>query len=136
MSVHKVNYCYVTVPNRAGQGAKVLGELKAAKVNLLGYSGFPIKGGKAQLDLVAKSMGVIRQVARKNGWRLSQVKKGLLVQGTDRVGALHRHIEKLAAENISVTAASAVGAGQGRYGMLLWVKGSDFGRAARVLKAR
>jgi hypothetical protein len=136
MSVRRVNYCYVTVPNRAGQGAKVLGELKDAKVNLLGYSGFPIKGGKAQLDLVAKSMGAIRRVARKNGWRLSQVKKGLLVQGTDRLGAVHRHIQKLADENISVTAASAVGAGQGRYGMLLWVKGSDYGRAARVLRAR
>jgi hypothetical protein len=136
MSVRRVNYCYVTVPNRAGQGAKVLGELKDAKVNLLGYSGFPTKGGKAQLDLVAKSMGAIRRVARKNGWRLSQVKKGLLVQGTDRLGAVHRHIQKLADENISVTAASAVGAGQGRYGMLLWVKGSDYGRAARVLRAR
>jgi hypothetical protein len=136
MSVRRVNYCYVTVPNRAGQGAKVLGELKDAKVNLLGYSGFPTKGGEAQLDLVAKSMGAIRRVARKNGWRLSQVKKGLLVQGTDRVGAVHRHIQKLADENISVTAASAVGAGQGRYGMLLWVKGSDYGRAARVLRAR
>jgi hypothetical protein len=136
MSVRRVNYCYVTVPNRAGQGAKVLGELKDAKVNLLGYSGFPTKGGKAQLDLVAKSMGAIRRVARKNGWRLSQVKKGLLVQGTDRLGAVHRHIQKLADENISVTAASAVDAGQGRYGMLLWVKGSDYGRAARVLRAR
>jgi hypothetical protein len=136
MSVRRVNYCYVTVPNRAGQGAKVLGELKDAKVNLLGYSGFPTKGGKAQLDLVAKSMGAIRRVARKNGWRLSQVKKGLLVQGTDRVGAVHRQIQKLAEENISVTAASAVGAGQGRYGMLIWVKGSDYGRAARVLRAR
>jgi len=136
MSVRRVNYCYVTVPNRAGQGAKVLGELKDAKVNLLGYSGFPTKGGEAQLDLVAKSMGAIRRVARKNGWRMSQVKKGLLVQGTDRVGALHRHIRKLADENINVTAASAVGAGQGRYGMLLWVKGSDYGRAARVLRAR
>lgn len=136
MSVRRVNYCYVTVPNRAGQGAKVLGELKDAKVNLLGYSGFPTKGGKAQLDLVAKSMGAIRRVARKNGWRLSQVKKGLLVQGTDRLGAVHRHIQKLADENISVTAASAVGAGQGRYGMLLWVKGSDYRRAARVLRAR
>jgi len=136
MSVRRVNYCYVTVPNRAGQGAKVLGELKDAKVNLLGYSGFPTEGGKAQLDLVAKSMGAIRRVARKNGWRLSQVKKGLLVQGTDRLGAVHRHIQKLADENISVTAASAVDAGHGRYGMLLWVKGSDYGRAARVLRAR
>ena len=136
MSVRKVNYCYVAVPNRAGQGAMILGALKDANVNLLGYSGFPIKGGMAQLDLVARSMGEIRRVARKNGWRLSQVKKGFLIHGTDRPGALHQRIAKLADLKISVTAASAVGAGQGRFGMLLWVKDRDYARAARALSAR
>ena len=136
MAVRKIKYCYVTVPNRAGQGARVLAELKDAKVNLLAYSGFPTKGGMSQLDLVAKSTVPIKRVTRKNGWRLSKVKKGFLVQGTDRVGAVHRHIQKLADANINVTAADAVCAGQGRYGMLLWVKAKDYGRAARTLKAR
>ncbi|HEY3216126.1 MAG TPA: hypothetical protein VGK93_06500 [Candidatus Eisenbacteria bacterium] len=136
MAVRKVNYCYVTVPNRPGQGARVLGQLKDARVNLLAYSGFPTKGGMAQLDLVAKSIVLIRRVTRKNGWRLSKVKKGFLIQGTDRPGAVHRHIQKLADASINVTAADAVCAGQGRYGMLLWVKGKDYGRAARALKAK
>ncbi|MHC5015079.1 MAG: hypothetical protein ACYTGM_11340 [Planctomycetota bacterium] len=30
--VRKVNYCYMTVPARAGHGAKILGELKDAGV--------------------------------------------------------------------------------------------------------
>jgi hypothetical protein len=136
MAVRKVSYCYVTVPNRAGQGAQVLGELKKAQVNLLAYSGFPTDGGKAQLDLVTKSMGSIRRVAKKNHWQLSKAKKGFMVQGSDRVGAVHRHIQKLADANISVTAAEAVCAGKGRYGMLIWVKGKDYGRAARALKAK
>jgi len=136
MAVRRIKYCYVTVPNRAGQGARVLGELKEAKVNLLAYSGFPTKGGMSQLDLVAKNIVPIKRVTRKNGWRLSKVKKGFLVQGVDRPGAVHRHIQKLADANINVTAADAVCAGQGRYGMLLWVKGKDYGRAARTLKAK
>ena len=136
MAARKVQYCYVTVPNRAGQGAKVLGELKDAKVNLLAYSGFPTKGGNAQLDLVAKSISPIRRVTAKNGWRLSKAKKGFLVQGADRVGAVHRHIQKLADANINITAAEAVVSGRGRYGMLLWVKGKDYARAARALKAK
>ena len=49
---------------------------------------------------------------------------------------MHRHVQKLADERISVTAADAVAAGKGRYGMLLWVKPKDYARAARVLKAR
>jgi len=134
--VRKVNYCYVTVTARAGQGAKVLGALNEAGVNLLGFTGFPAKAGKAQLDLLAESMAPVRKVARNNGWRLSAAKKAFLVQGDDKVGAVHRHIQKLADAKINVTAADAMAAGKGRYGMLLWVKPKDYARAAKVLKAK
>lgn len=134
--IRRVNYCYPVVPNRAGHGARVLAELKRAGVNLLAYSGFPIGGGRSQLDLVLAEMGTLRRVARKNGWRLSKVKKGFLIQGSDEVGAVHRHLQKLADAGINVTAADAVAAGKGRYGMLLWVKPRDYARAAKVLAAR
>jgi hypothetical protein len=134
--VRKVNYCYMTVPARAGQGAKVLGELKDAGVDLLAFTGFPTKAGKAQIDLIAQDMAAVRRVARSNDWRLSANKKGFLVQGSDKPGAVHRHVQKLADLRINVTAADAVAAGQGRYGMLLWVKKKDYARAARALKAK
>lgn len=136
MSVRKVSYCYVTVPNRAGQGANVLSELKEAGVNLLGYTGFPAGGGKSQIDLVAKRLGPIRTVARRNGWRVSRPKKGFLIQGKDRPGAVHSHVRKLADRGINIVAADAMCAGGGRYGMLLWVRGKDYAKAARALKAR
>jgi hypothetical protein len=134
--VTKVNYCYLMVPNRAGQGAKVLGALKEGGVNLLAYTGFPGKAGKAQLDLVPEDMGALRRVARRHGWRLSTVKKGFLVQGSDEIGAVQRHVTKLAARRINITAADAVAAGRKRYGMILWVKPKDYARAAKVLRAR
>jgi hypothetical protein len=136
MSARKVSYCYITVPNRPGQGAKVLKELKDADINLMAYSGFPTKGGNAQLDLVAKNLAKIRRVANKNKWRLSQAKKGFMIQGADKLGAVHRHIQKLADNKINVTAADAVCAGKGRYGMLLWVKGKDYARATKALNAK
>ena len=136
MPAHKIHYCYVTVPNRAGQGADVLGALKDAKVNLLAYSGFPTRGGKAQLDLIAQNLGAIRKIGKENGWRLSKSKKGFLIQGTDRIGAVQQQIQKLADKRINVTAADAVCAAKGRYGMILWVKTKDYGRAARALKAK
>ncbi len=134
--VRKVSYCYPIVPNRPGQGARILGALAEAGVNLLAYSGFPIGGGRSQLDLVVDNLGPLRRVARREGWRLSPVKKGFLIQGSDRVGAVHAHLRKLAEAGINVTAADAVSAGQGRYGMILWVKPRDYARAARVLGAR
>ena len=134
--VKKASYCYPIIPNRAGQGARILAELSDAGINLLAYSGFPAGGGRSQLDLVVENVGPLRRVARQNGWRLSRVKKVFLIQGTDQVGAVHRHLDKLGDAGINVTAADAVSAGQGRYGMILWVKPRDFARAARVLGAR
>jgi hypothetical protein len=134
--VKKIKYCYIKVPNRAGQGERILGQLRDSGVDLLVYSGFPIGGGKAQLDFVPRNMIAFRKVARKNGWHLSKAKKGFLVTGGDQLGAVHRHIRELADAKINITAADAVAAGKGRYGMILWVNPNQYNRAARVLGAR
>src|SRR3990172_1963072 len=67
-SVRRVRYCYVMVPNRAGQGASVLSGLREAGVNLIAYTGFPARGGRAQIDLVTEDMAGVRRAARKNRW--------------------------------------------------------------------
>jgi hypothetical protein len=134
--VRKVNYCYAKVASRAGQGAKMLAELKDEDLSLLAFSGFPAGGRKAQLDFVTDDMPGLRRVARKNGWRLSKPKKGFLVQGNDDAGVVYKHVRKLADKKINVTAADAVCAGKGRYGMILWVKPKDYNRAARALNAK
>jgi hypothetical protein len=135
-SVRKVRYGYVMVPNRAGAGAAVLARLRDAGVNLVAYSGFPGRSGKAQIDLVTSDVEGLRRVARRSGWGLRGMKKGFLLQGSDRVGAVHRHLQKLAARKVNVVAADAVSAGKGRYGMILWVKAKDYAKASRALGAR
>ena len=134
--VRKVNYCYAKVSARTGQGAAVLDEIQKAGVSLLAFSGFPIGGGKAQLDLVTQDVAAVRRVARKNGWRLSKTKKAFLIQGDDRAGACHRQLQKLADQKINVTAVDAVTAGKNRWAAILWVKPKVYARAAKVLKAK
>jgi hypothetical protein len=134
-SVRKVQYGYVMVPNRPGRGARMLLELKNEGVDLQAFTGFPGKKG-AQMDLVTRDMAGLKRVARRNGWKLSGTKKGFLVQGADRIGAVHRHFAKLADKKVNVVAADAVAAGKGRYGMILWVKPKDYAKAARALGAR
>ncbi len=136
MAVRKVSYVDVKVPNRPGQAAKILGSLESAGVNLQAFTAFPDRGGKSQVDLVTRDLAGVRRVAKKEGWRVSQAKKGLLIQGPDRVGAVHRQMKKLAAARVNVTAADAVAAGKGQFGMILWVKPRDYARAARALRAR
>ena len=134
-TARKMNYCYVTVNNRAGVCADILGQIKKAGISLLAFSGFPTGGGKAQLDLVADHLGGIRKLAKQHGWKLGKAKKGFLIQGADETGAIEKHFRKLARANINITAADAVTAGKGRYGMILWVKQKDYSRAAKALGA-
>ena len=134
--VRKVNYCYAKVSHRAGQGTKLLSALREAGINLYAFSGFPIGGGKAQLDFIGDKLGPIRRIAKKNGWHLSKPKKAFLIQGADVIGVYHKHVQKLADQKISITAADGVAAGKGRYGMILWVKSKDYTKAARILKAK
>ncbi len=133
--VKKVNYTYVSVPNRPGQGTRMLTVLKEAGVNLVALHAFPGKRGNAQIDLVTPDLVPLRRVAKRSGWKLSAPKKCFIVQGEDRVGAVDRHLAKLAGARINVVATSAVTAGAGRYGMILWVRPKDYARAARALGA-
>jgi len=133
-SIRKADYYTMKVSQRPGAGAKLLGTLKAAGVNLLGFTGFPTGGG-AQVDFIPENSAKFRQAARKAGLRVSKRKTVFLARGDDRVGALAGILGKLAAAKINLVALSAVTAGK-RFGMVFWVKKKDIGRASRVLGAR
>ena len=133
-TVKRVQYFYTEVPDKPGEGARILTMLKDAGVNLLAYSGFP-KGKRAQLDFIPADVAAFRAAARKAKLTLVGPKTGFLIQGEDRPGAVAEIIAKLAAAQINVTACDAVAAGEGRYGALLWVKPQDVQKAARVLGA-
>ena len=137
MPIRQVDYCYTVVKaGRAGEAASALAALRKAGVNLLAFTGFPPRDGKAQLDFVTDDLSGVRRVAKEQGWKLSAAKKAFLVHGGDAVGAAHSKLKKLAKAGINVVAADAVTAGRGRYGMILWVKPKDQARAARALGAR
>lgn len=133
-SVSLVDYFYVMTPDKPGEAARMLGQLRSAGVNLLVFSGFP-KGQQAQLDFVPADAAAFQKVARDAKWKLKGPKKGFLIQGDDRVGAVADLLGRLATAKINVTATDAVCAGGGRYGVILWVKPRDVKRAAQALGA-
>ena len=135
MAVRKSSYYSMKVPQRPGAGAQLLAALKAAKVNLLAFTGFPASGG-AQVDFIPKDNARFMQAARKAKLKVSGRKTVFLAQGEDRVGALTQVLGRLARAKINVVSLQAVTAGKGRYGAMFWVKAKDVGRASRVLKAR
>ena len=134
-TLRKVDYFYVMLPNRAGQGAKILAALATEGINLLAFSGFP-SGGMAQLDLMPEDSAKFRKAAKKLGLKPSSRKTGFLYHGDDRVGAMTRILDKLAGAKINVIAIDAVTSGKGRFGAIFWVKSQAVAKAARLLGAR
>ncbi len=132
--VRRVQYFYITAPDRPGEGARALETLRAASVNLLAFSGFPA-GRRAQLDFVPEDPAAFRAAARKAGWKLTGPKTTFLIEGDDRTGVMADLLAKLAAAKVNVTASDAVVAGAGRFGAILWVAPRDVNRVARLLGA-
>jgi len=130
--VKRVHYFYTQVPDRPGQGAKVLNALKEVGVNLSAYVAFP-KGRQAQLDFIPTDEAAFKGTAKKAGIKLVGPKTAFLIQGDDRIGAVAETAEKLSSAGINITALHAIAAGARRYGAILWVKPRDVNKAAKIL---
>src|SRR5919204_2706908 len=129
--VRQIDYFYIEVPNRVGEGAKILRALKDAGVNLVAFSGFP-SGRRAQLDFFPADAAAFKQVAKANRWKVVGPKRGFLVQGDDRIGVVADLIDKLADAKIDVIAIDAVAVDE-RDGALCWVAPRSLKKAAAIL---
>jgi hypothetical protein len=133
-TVRRVQYVYVEVADKPGQGAQALRLLQEAGVNLLAFSGFP-KGRRAQLDFIPANPAAFKTVAKKAKLKLVGPKSGFLIQGVDQRGGVAEMMAKRAEAQINVTACEAIAEGERRYGAILWVKSREVQKAAKVLGA-
>lgn len=133
--VKRVDYYYTEVPDRPGAGAKVMNALKAARVNLIAFNGFPTTAGRAQLDFVPSNRAAFLRAARGAKMQLVGPKTAFLFQGQDRVGIVADIVCKLGEARINVTAINGISAGRRRFAVVLWVKPRNVRRAAEVLGA-
>jgi len=133
--VQRIKYYYTVVSDRPGAGTKVLNALKAARVNLVAYNGFPTTRGRAQLVFVPSNERAFLAAARKAEIKLIGPKAAFLIQGDDRVGAVADIVSKLGRARLNVVAMNAIAAGKRRYGAILWVKPPNVAKAAKILGA-
>jgi hypothetical protein len=134
-TVSQLEYFYVQVADKPGEGARALTTLKEAGVNLLAFTGFP-EGRRAQLDFFPEDPVAFKRVAKAAGWKITGPKRALLVQGDDRIGAIADLVDTLASAKINIIAVDAACAGGGRYAAIVWVDQRNVARAAKLLGAR
>jgi hypothetical protein len=130
--IQTVVYYSAEIPNKVGEGARVLAVLKAEGVNFTGFWGYPV-GKKARLDMVPSDDSGFKKAAKKAGLTLGPKGTGFFINGEDHPGAVAEVLSKLAAAGISTRAVQAVCAGAGRYGSFVQVEAEDVKKAKKAL---
>lgn len=130
-----VPYFAVTVPNKPGEGAKLLGALKEAGVSLIALWGYPVKGKKSQIDLVPVDPKAFTKAAKKLKIEITEKRQAICWAGADRHGAIADAAAKLAAAGINIHAAQAICSAEGRFGALLQIDEKQIKKAAKLLSA-
>jgi hypothetical protein len=135
-TVRTIEYFYATVGDKPGEARRLLEHLSERNVNLVAFTAFPVGSGQAQLDFVPDSVEKLQQAASDANVSLVGPKRAFLIQGDDRIGALHQYHLKLANAGINVRASNGVLGGTGTFGYVLWVSPEDFDRAAEAMGAQ
>jgi hypothetical protein len=134
-TIRRVPYFYFWLDDRPGEGARVLGKLKEARVNLLSFTAFPGGGGKAQLTIVPKRPDDLIAASKASGLHLAGSRECFFVQGDDHVGAAHDVLARLARAGINCVASNGCASAGGTFGMVIFVKPGDLSAAETVLTA-
>jgi hypothetical protein len=117
--IRRADYFYTAIQNQPGEGYKLLSQLADLGVNLLAFTEVPVGPTRTQLTLFPNDNGP---------------HPALLVNGDDELGALAEIREKLYDADVNVYASTGVTDGEGSYGYVMYVKGDEIDRAARILE--
>jgi hypothetical protein len=126
--------CYsAIVPNKPGEGARLLSAFKEAGVNFVGIWGYPAGKTKSRVDLVPEDAALLKKHAKQ--LKIELEKRGAVfhITGEDHPGVMADILAKLAAKNVNVYAGQALCAGNGRFGALVQVDAEGVRKAAAAL---
>ncbi len=128
--VTKVDYFMGEIPNKPGEGARLLNALKDAGVNLTGFLGYPKSARKSEIVIVGGKPG---PAAKKAGFELGKKQTGFFVNGADRPGVVAEMATKLAEAGINIVSCHAMCGGPGTFGALIVVGAEDMRKAGKLL---
>jgi hypothetical protein len=132
-TVKTATYFYTRVEDKPGQAYTMLAQLASGAINLLAFSAVPYGPNYIELTIFPDDNEAFVQLAKQLNWALTGPQHAFLIQGDDRLGALTGIHQKLSDANINVYASSGVTDGRGRFGYIIYVKESDFAKAAAAL---
>src|SRR5579862_3676960 len=132
--IRVVDHYSASIPNKVGEGARVLAVLRDAGVNLIAFWGYKHGARRALLEFIPED-GATFVAAAKNAKLKLKKSTALYIHGNDRPGAIASILAKLARAHVSVVALQAVCGGGGSYGTVVFLPPTAVRRGAGVLSA-
>jgi len=132
--IRVVEHYSASILNKVGEGARVLGALRDAGVNLIAFWGYKHGTGRAQLEFIPEDSATFVAAAKQAKLRLRK-STALYIHGEDHPGAIADILTKLAGARINVAAVQAVCGGGGSYGTIVFLPPDAARKAAAILAA-
>ncbi len=131
--VRKLNYYYALTQDKPGEAYKILSILADVGVNQLAFNVMQVGPERSQITLFPEDESLLKDVAKKAGLNLDGPYNAILVQGSDKLGALVEVHERLLNANINIASSTAIADTKGGYGYLIYIRPSEYSKAAEVL---
>ncbi len=131
--IRRVDYYNTHIEDQPGEAYKLLALLAELGFNLLAFTAVPVGPNATQLTIFPDDSARLKAEADRAGFTLLGPHSAFLVQGDDDVGVLAGIHQKLYDANVNVYASSAVAAGAGNFGYILYVRPEKYEVAAEAL---
>ncbi len=134
LDILQVEYYNITVEDQITNASKLLSTIAGAGVDFHAFKAIPVKPNRIQFTLFAKDSSKMTDGAKKSGLELDGPYSALFIKGDEKAGALADIYRKLSQAGIQVGGACGIADINAGYGVILYLKQEDCGKAMTVLK--
>lgn len=131
--VRTVSYFYTTVKDEPGESYRLLERLSELGINLLAFTAIPVGPNSTQLTLFPADEEDFTDMAKHIELQVDGPHHALLVQGSDKIGALAEIHKTIYEAGVNVYASSGVSSGKEAYGYILYIRPESFNLATAAL---
>ena len=134
LDVKQVEYYNISINGQITDASKLLSTIVGAGVDFNAFKAIPLEPNRTQFTLFAKDSSKLTDGAKKSGLNLDGPHSALLIKGDEKSGALSDIYKKLSQAGIQVDEASGIADINAGYGVILYLKQEDCGKAVTALE--
>ena len=134
LDIKQVEYYNITVEDPMTGASKLLSAIAGAGVDFHAFRAIPVHPDQMRFTLFAKDSARMTAGAKKSGLQLDGPYSALLIKGDEKSGALAYIYEKLSQAGIEVGEAYVSADINAGYGVILYLKQEDCGKALTALE--